>query len=163
MSNTKVILREKIEGLGAEADVVQVRHGYARNFLIPQGKAFEATKGNLRQIESLKAFRAKREADELTAAEKVASKVKRSKVTLELATGESGKAFGSITVNDLVKAIEERTGEKIDRHAIQLDKPIKSTGNFDIPIKLHPDVTFELRLRVETPGGDADGGGKEEA
>ncbi len=155
MSQTKVILREKIQGLGAEADVVQVKHGYARNFLIPKGKAYEATKGNLRQIEALKTARARREADELDAAEKIASKVKRTKIDLELATGETGKAFGSITVNDLVRAIEERTGESIDRHAIHLDKPIKSTGNFDVPVKLHPDVTFDLRVKVAAKGGEA--------
>ncbi|MEM1296079.1 MAG: 50S ribosomal protein L9 [Verrucomicrobiota bacterium] len=152
MSNTKIILREKIEGLGAEADVVQVRHGYARNFLIPKGKAFEATRGNLRQIESLKAARAKREAEELNAAEKLASKVKRTKINLELATGETGKAFGSITVIDLVKAIEEQAGETIDRHAIELSKPIKTTGSFDVPVKLHPDVSFDLRVRVDAKG-----------
>tara|TARA_R110002096_G_scaffold403766_3_gene601345 strand:- start:50456 stop:50938 length:483 start_codon:yes stop_codon:yes gene_type:complete len=158
MSNTKIILREKIKGLGAEADVVQVRHGYARNFLIPQGKAFEATKGNLRQIESLKATRAKREAEELNAAEKLSSKIKRTKINLELATGETGKAFGSITVIDLVKAIEEQAGETIDRHTIELDKPIKTTGSFDIPVKLHPDVSFQLRVKVEAKGAaDAEG------
>ncbi len=154
MAYTEVILREKITHLGAEADVVKVRRGYARNFLIPQGKAYEATKGNLRQIEALKIARAKREGEELQEAEKVASKIRRVKFDLELATGEQGKAFGSITVNDLVKAIEEETGEKIDRHAIQLDKPIKSTGSFDIPVKLHQDVTFDLRLRVHAQGGE---------
>ena len=156
MANTEVILREKIESLGAEADVVKVRRGYARNFLIPEGKAFEATKGNLRHIESLKEARARREADELNAAEAQASKVKRQKIVLELATGEQGKAFGSITINDLVKAIEEKCGEKIDRHAIKLEKPIKNTGRFDIPVKLHPEVEFDLRLTVEAKGGEED-------
>jgi len=153
MAYTEVILREKIINLGAEADVVKVRRGYARNFLLPQGKAYEATKGNLRQIEALKIARAQREGEELQEAEKVASKIRRVKFNLELATGEQGKAFGSITVNDLVKAIEEETGEKIDRHAIELEKPIKNTGSFDIPVKLHPDVTFELRLFVNSQGG----------
>ncbi len=166
MAHSEVILREKIVNLGAEADVVKVRRGYARNYLIPQGKAYEATKGNLRQIEALKIARSQREAEELQEAEKVASKIKRVKFQLELATGESGKAFGSITVNDLVKAIEEKTGEKLDRHAIQLERPIKSTGSFDIPVKLHHDVTFDLRLRVDAQGGggeDAEGAPAEEA
>ncbi|MFT5467754.1 MAG: large subunit ribosomal protein L9 [Verrucomicrobiales bacterium] len=163
MAHTEVILREKITNLGAEADVVKVRRGYARNFLLPQGKAFEATKGNLRNIESLKIARGRREAEEMAQAESQASKIKRQKFVLELATGEQGKAFGSITVNDLVKAVAEKTGIDIDRHAIKLDKPIKSTGKFDIPVKLHADVEFDLRLTVEAKGGEkaADDAGAE--
>ena len=154
MAFTEVILREKIVNLGVEAEVVKVRRGYARNCLIPQGKAYEATKGNLRHIEALQAARAKREAEELTAAEKLAGKIKKARITLELATGETGKAFGSITVNDLVQALEEKIGEKVDRHAIQLDKPIKNTGSFDIPMKLHPEVSVDLRFKVEAKGSD---------
>ena len=154
MANTEVILREHIKGLGSEADVVKVRTGYARNFLIPQGKAFEATSGNLRHIEALKAIRATREAEERNAADRVASKLKRIKFNLELNTGESGKAFGAITVSDIAKAILDQTGETIDRHQIQLAQPIKGTGNFDIPVRLHSEVTFELRLRVVAAGAD---------
>ncbi len=164
MAFTEVILREKIENLGAEADVVKVRRGFARNFLLPQGKAYEATRGNLRQIESLRKARAEREAQELAAAEALASKLKRIKFRQELKTGEEGKAFGSITVNDIVKAIEEKTGEKIDRHAIHLEKPIKQTGAFDIPVKLHPDVKFDLRLRVDAEeSGEAKDDGSSES
>ena len=154
MALTEVILREKIQGLGSESDIVKVRRGYARNFLLPQGKAYEATKGNLRQIESLKAARAQREADELAAAEKLASKIKRKKFNLTLATGSTGKAFGSITVMDLVKAVKEAAGEDIDRHAIKLEAPIKTTGKFNVPVRIHPDVLFELRVFVEAEGGD---------
>ena len=164
MALTEVILREKIHNLGAEADVVKVRRGHARNYLIPEGKAFEATKGNLRHLASLKESRARREAEELNQAESQASKIKRQKFVLELATGEQGKAFGSITVNDLVKAIHDKTGFDIDRHAIKLEKPIKNTGKFNIPVRLHPDVLFEMRLTVEAKGGDdeAAAGGEEE-
>ena len=154
MALTEIILREKIQGLGSESDIVKVRRGYARNYLLPHGKAFEATKGNLRQLESLKAVRAKREADELTAAERLASKIKRKKFNLTLATGASGKAFGSITVLDLVKAVKESAGEDIDRHAIKLDAPIKTTGKFNVPVRVHPDVIFELRVFVTAEGGD---------
>jgi len=162
MATTEVILREKIEKLGLEADVVKVKRGFARNFLIPTGKAYEATRGNLRHIEALKAARTKREADELASAEQIANKIRRAKLTLELATGEGGKAFGSITVNDLVTALKEKAGVEVDRHAILLDRPIKSTGNFDIPVKLHHDVSVDLRLKVETKGGSEDAK-KEEA
>ena len=153
MANTQVILREKVINLGSEGDVVRVRRGYARNFLVPFGKAFEATKGNLRNLENLKKARIAREAAELADAEKIATKIRRVKLELELATGASGKAFGSISLNDVVKALEEKIGEKIDRHLIHMEKPIKSTGQFDIPIKLHPEVSLDIKLVVKTAGG----------
>ncbi|RFC43573.1 MAG: large subunit ribosomal protein L9 [Verrucomicrobia bacterium] len=153
MAHTEVILREKVLNLGSEGDVVRVRRGYARNFLVPHGKAYEATKGNLRNLESLKKKRAAREAAELEDAEKIASKIRRVKLELELQTGASGKAFGSISLNDVVKALEEKIGEKIDRHLIHMEKPIKSTGQFDIPVKLHPEVTVDIKMVVKTVGG----------
>jgi large subunit ribosomal protein L9 len=153
MAHTEVILREKVINLGSEGDVVRVRRGYARNFLVPHGKAFEATKGNLRNLDSLKKRRAEREAAEKADAEKIASKIKRVKLELELQTGVSGKAFGSISLNDVVKALEEKIGEKVDRHLIHMEKPIKSTGQFDIPVKLHPDVTVDIKLAVRATGG----------
>lgn len=154
MATTQVILKEKIKGLGAEADVVKVKRGFARNFLVPAGKAFEATKGNLRQIENLKKVRAQREADELAEAEKVASKLKKVKLKLTLATGAGGKAFGSITTIDIAKALEEQSKITIDRHQIQLDKPIKTTGKHEINVKLHNDVTCFIRLDVAAEGAE---------
>ena len=153
MAHTEVILREKVINLGSEGDVVRVRRGFARNFLVPHGKAFEATKGNLRNLESLKKRRAEREAAEKADAEKIASKIKRVKLELELQTGGSGKAFGSISLNDVVKALEEKIGEKVDRHLIHMEKPIKSTGQFDIPVKLHPEVSADIKLVVKATGG----------
>jgi large subunit ribosomal protein L9 len=162
MATTKVILKEKITGLGAEADVVDVRRGYARNFLVPSGKAYEATAGNLRHIEQLKAARAQREAEELSAAEKLSNKLKKLKLKLTLATGQGGKAFGSITTMDIAKAIEESAAKAtIDRHQIELEKPIKSTGSFEIPVKLHSDVSCFLKLTVVAE--EAEGEGAEEA
>jgi large subunit ribosomal protein L9 len=152
MAHTQVILKEKIKGLGAEADVVKVKRGYARNFLVPAGKAFEATKGNLRNIENLKKVRAKREADEMAEAEKTASKLKKVKLKLTLATGASGKAFGSITTIDIAKALEDQAKITLDRHTIQLDKPIKATGKHEITVKLHNDVTCFIRLDVSAEG-----------
>ncbi len=163
MSVTEVILTEKIEGLGAEADVVKVKCGYARNFLLPAGKAYEATKGNLLRLETLRQKRAEREATEVKVAEKIASRVRKLKITLDLATGETGKAFGSITTQDIHAAIVAELGEDtaVDRHQIELEKPIKKTGAFAIPIKLHSEVRAELKLTVRSSnqpeeGGDAD-------
>lgn len=149
MATTEVILREKIENLGAEADVVKVKRGFARNFLLPQGKAFEATKSNLRHLDNLKAARSKREAEELADAENLSTKLKKLRLSLELSIGQGGKAFGSITVNDIVSLIEEKGRITLDRHQIVLDSPIKTTGSFDIPIKLHPDVETVVSLRVK--------------
>jgi len=149
MATTEVILREKVKGIGSEADVVKVRRGFARNFLLPQGKAFEATKGNLRHIEELKKQRAIREADELADAESAATKLKKLRLSLTLSIGQGGKAFGSITTSDIADVIAEKSKLKIDRHQLQLDKPIKSLGSFDIPVKLHPDVPAIVTIRVK--------------
>lgn len=148
MATTDVILREKISNLGAEADVVTVRRGFARNFLIPSGKAYEATQGNLRQIEKLKQVRAQREAEELAEAEKVATKLRKAKLTLELAIGQAGKAFGSITSADIAKALLEKVKVEIDRHQIDLEKPIKGTGDFEVPVKVHADIVVNLSVKV---------------
>ncbi|HEY1081519.1 MAG TPA: 50S ribosomal protein L9 [Prosthecobacter sp.] len=149
MANVQVILKEKIKGLGAEADVVQVKRGYARNFLVPQGKAFEATAGNLRNLNNLKAIRAEREAKELQEAEKIAAKLKKLKLKLTLQTGQGGKAFGSITTIDIAKAVADSAAKvELDRHQIQLEKPIKNTGTFEVPVKLHSDVNCFLKVTV---------------
>lgn len=151
MANAQVILREKIEGLGAEADVVKVRAGYARNFLIPQGKAYEATRSNLRHVENLKSTRAKREAEELEQAKELANKVSklRPKFTLEL--GQGGKAFGSVTSLDIHKELEA-AGIKLDRHAIELEKPIKKSGKSEVVVRVHPEVSTILTINVEANG-----------
>ena len=147
MALTEVILREKIDNLGSEADVVKVKAGFARNFLIPQGKAYEATKGNLRQISNLQAARAKRETEELNEAQELASKIARMKPKFTLDVGKNGKAFGSVTSIDIHKALEDK-GVVIDRTAIQLNKPLKSTGKTDVEIKVHPEVTTSVTITV---------------
>ncbi len=156
MATTDVILREKISNLGAEADVVTVKRGYARNFLIPSGKAYEATQGNLRQIEKLKQVRAQREAEELAEAEKVATKLRKAKLTLELAIGQGGKAFGSITSADIAKALLEKAKVEIDRHQIDLEKPIKGTGDFEVPVKVHADIIVNLNVKVRAEKDEAE-------
>ena len=149
MATTNVILREKVEGVGAEADVVTVKRGYALNFLIPTGKAFEATKGNLRNIEHLKEVRAKREADELTDAEAIATKVRKLRLTLRLSIGQAGKAFGSITNKDIAEGVKAKSKLDLDRHLFVVEKPIKTLGEYEIPVKLHTDVDCFLKLKVK--------------
>jgi len=156
MSTTEVILTEKISNLGAEADVVRVKRGYARNFLVPRGKALEVTPATLKRINVFKAKRAEREAQELNEAEELARRINKLKITLELETGESGKAFGSITAADLGEKLKAELGGKIeiDRHKIHLDKPIKETGTHEVQIKLHHDVTAKLTVNVKAKGAE---------
>jgi len=148
MANAQVILKEKIEGLGAEADVVKVRAGYARNFLIPQGKAFEASKSNLRHVEALKVSRSRREAEELVGYQEIATRISKLKPKFTLSTGQGGKAFGSVTSIDIHKQLEA-AGIVIDRHAIQLDKPVKKSGKTEVEIRLHPQVITTLVISVD--------------
>lgn len=152
MANSEVILIENIPGLGAEADVVKVKNGYARNFLIPTGKACEVTPAALRKLNALKAKRAEREGRELNEAEELARKINKLKITMLLETGESGKAFGSITSRDLAERIQAELGGavEIERNRIVLERPIKDTGAHEIAIKLHPEVTAKLNLVVKS-------------
>ncbi len=150
MSQMNVILKEKVENLGAEADVVKVKRGFALNYLIPTNRAYEATKGNLRHIEALTKARAEREANELEAATKLASRLNKQRLKFELATGQGGKAFGSVTTKDIHDSLHEtdRQFRDIERRQIELKKPIKNTGEFEVGIKLHPDVSAVLKLKV---------------
>jgi len=153
MATTQVILKEKIKNLGAEGDVVKVRAGFARNFLLPQSKAFEATPGNLSRQDALKKVRLEREGRELDEAGKVAAKLKKLKLKLTLLTGQGGKAFGSISTTDIIKAVEDSAKVTLEKHQVVLEKPIKSTGTFEVPVKLHPEV--ECFLKVTVAAADA--------
>ena len=155
MANAQVILREKIEGLGSEADVVKVRAGYARNFLIPQGKAYEATRSNLRHLEALKSSRARREAEELEAAQALATKISKLRPKFTLETGQGGKAFGSVTSIDIHRELEA-AGIELDRTAIELDKPIKKSGKNEVVVRVHPEVSVTLTINVEAADGHED-------
>jgi large subunit ribosomal protein L9 len=149
MAVTEVILKENIPGLGAEADVVKVRRGFARNFLVPQGKAYEVTAGNLKRLNLLKAKRAEREAHELNEAEELARKINKVKLDFTLETGETGKAFGSVTAKDIEDKLLAEADIKIDRHRIRLERPIKESGEIEVPIQLHADVTATLKIEVK--------------
>src|SRR5262245_43288545 len=150
MPSTQIILTENIPGLGAEADVVKVRRGYARNFLLPTGKAHEVTPRTMRQIDMLKAKRAERDAGELNDAEDLARRISKLKVTLILHTGETGNAFGSITANELAERLKEELSRDIDRHLLVLEHPIKTTGEHEVALKLHHSVTAKFKFNVKS-------------
>ena len=150
MPLTKLILTENIPGLGAEADVVKVRRGYARNYLLPRGKAYEVTQGALRKLDALKQKRAQREARELNEAEELARRIGKARFIFTLETGETGRAFGSVTAQDITNRIKNELGAEIDRHKIVLERPIKDTGEHEVAIKLHHDVTAQLVFQVKS-------------
>jgi len=159
MPTTEVILTDKIESLGAEADIVKVKAGYARNFLIPRGKAIEVTTANRKRLTSLQAKRAEREGRELNEAEELGRRINKLKITMEIETGETGKAFGSITAADLAERLKSELGGNtiVDRHRIHLEKPIKDTGAHEVQVKLHSDVTAKFTVNVKSKGeADAD-------
>lgn len=152
MAHAEVILIENIPNLGAEADIVKVRRGYARNFLLPQGKALEVTPSSLRKITTLQAKRAEREAREVTAAEELAGKINKLNLEFTLETGEQGKAFGSITTKDIHDRLVAELGNiELPKHAVELDRTIKDSGEHEVPVKLHPDVTAKLSIKIVSP------------
>ena len=149
MAVTEIILKENVPGLGAEADIVKVRKGYARNFLIPGGKAYEVTPSNLKRLNQLKSKRAEREARELSDAEEFANKINKIKLEFVLETGQTGKAFGSVTAKDIEDKLRDDFGIAVDRHKIELERPIKETGERQVAIKLHHQVSASLRVEIK--------------
>jgi large subunit ribosomal protein L9 len=152
MAYAEVILTENIPNLGAEADLVKVRRGYARNFLIPHGKALEVTPASLRKINHLKAKRAEREGRELTAAEQLAGRINKLVLDFSLETGETGKAFGSVTAKDIHDRLATELGNvELPRHAVALDKAFKESGDHEVEVRLHADVAAKLHVKISTP------------
>src|SRR6202008_4345240 len=146
----EIILKESVPGLGVEADIVKVRKGYARNFLIPTGKAYEVTPQNLKRLNQLKTKRAEREARELNDAEEFARKINKAKLEFILETGETGKAFGSVTAKDIEDKLRTDFGIVVDRHKIELDRPIKESGEKQVSIKLHHQVSATLKVEIRS-------------
>ena len=129
---------------------LKVRKGYARNYLVPNGKAYEVTPANLKRLNQLKIKRAEREASELNAAEEFARKINKVKLEFILETGETGKAFGSVTAKDIEDKLRTDFGIVVDRHKIELDRPIKESGEKQVPIKLHHQVSAALKVEIKS-------------
>jgi large subunit ribosomal protein L9 len=143
----QVILRERLENLGNAGEVVEVKPGYARNYLIPQGLAYEATSANIRQIEREKAQRDAQEAETLAGARSYAGKLEGVSLTFNARAGQEGKLFGSITSGDIADKLAEM-GLEVDRRQIELDEPIKSLGVHSVPVRLHSQVRPEIKVWV---------------
>lgn len=147
----QVILRDRMDNLGDAGEIVDVKPGYARNYLIPQGLAYEATASNVKQIEREKADRQEKEAATLGAARERAAKLEGVSLTFNARAGQEGKLFGSITSGDIAEKLAEQ-GLEVDRRSIELEEPIKALGVFTVPIRLHPQVHPEIKVWVIQEG-----------
>ena len=143
----QVILQEDVAKLGKAGDVVNVREGYGRNFLLPQKKAVSADPKKLKQLEHQKRVVAAKQAKAVAAARELADKMKEVSLTIGREAGEEDKLFGSVTVKDVVDALRAE-GYVVDRHAVLLDAPIKQLGIFEIGVRLHAEVTATVKLWV---------------
>jgi large subunit ribosomal protein L9 len=151
MAHTKVLLREDVDDLGARGEIVRVRAGYARNYLLPRKLAIEATIGNVKGIEQERAALLKKEANERATAEAQSAKMGSLVLEFKRKAGEQGALYGSVTSMDLAEALKER-GYEIDRHRIHLREPLKRLGEFAVPIRLHREVTIDLQVKVVPEG-----------
>ncbi len=151
MATTTVLLREDIDNLGGRGEVVSVKSGFARNYLLPQGFAMLASKGNIKQIEQEKAILLKKAAQEKSTADAQLEQMSSLTLNFERKAGESGTLFGSVTSMDVESALQEK-GYEIDRRQILLKTPIKEIGEYTIPVKLHREVTLELPVTVSVEG-----------
>ena len=154
MANTNVLLREDIDNLGARGEIVKVKAGYARNYLLPRKLAVQATASNVKQIEQERAALLKREARERSTAEAQAEQLRSLRLTFERRAGEHGILYGSVTSMDIAEALKER-GYEIDRRRIQLREAIKETGEFTVNLRLHREVNVEVPVIVTGEGGSS--------
>jgi len=144
----EIILKEDVAKLGSRGDVVKVAEGYGRNFLLPRKLAIEASTGNKKVIEQMRAAAVRRSAKEKSQAEELSKQFDGLSVTFQRRSGEQDQLFGSVTSGDLADALEKK-GFNLDRRKIQLHEPLKSVGEFTVPVKLHKDVTAHLKVVIE--------------
>ena len=144
----KVILAADVEPLGKKGDVVVVKDGYARNFLVPKGLALTATKGSLRQAEQMRRAREEVEAKARDAARGRVAELEASPIYISARAGEGGKLFGSVTTSDIARALEEQLGQQVDRHDVRLDEPIRSLGTHTVTVHLHEEVNATVAVEV---------------
>jgi large subunit ribosomal protein L9 len=148
----EVILKEDVANLGHRGDVVKVADGYARNFLLPRKMALQATAANKAVIDQMKASAARRSASEKVTAEELATKLAPVVLSFTRKSGDHGALFGSVTSSDIAAELATQ-GFEIDRRRIEIKEPIKSLGNFDVPVKLHREVTTHLKVKVVGEAG----------
>jgi len=144
----KLILTQEVTNLGAPGDVVEVKDGYGRNYLMPRGFAIRWTRGGEKQIDSIKKARSVRDVRDLDHAEEIKSQLEALTVEVPAQAGSSGRLFGAVTVADIVAAVKAAGGPDIDKRRIQVDQPIKSVGAHDVQVKIHDELSAKLSLQV---------------
>ena len=149
MKNLKVILRQDVADLGQSGDIVTVKPGYARNFLLPRGMAFEATNANIRQLEEEKKKGEARSKQQYLEAKRRASQLESVSLTFHANAGDEGKLFGSITSADIAERLKEQNLDfEVDKRDIEIEEPIKALGVYNIPVRLHTEVKPEIKVWV---------------
>jgi len=151
MAHTRILLREDVDDLGARGEIVRVRAGYARNYLLPRKLAVEATTNNVKAIEQERAALLKKEANERTTAQGQADQLGALLLEFKRKAGEQGALYGSVTSMDIADELKQR-GYEIDRHRIHLREPLKRLGEFAVPLRLHREVTIDLNVKVAAEG-----------
>jgi len=144
----KLILTHEVTGLGEPGDVVDVKDGYARNFLIPRSLATPWTKGAESQVSAIRKARKSREIASLDEAKATADALSAKQVVVSAHAGESGRLFGAVTTGDIAAAVEASADRKVDKRKIEIGQPIKTTGEYTVSIRLHPEVSAKIAVKV---------------
>ncbi|MGQ7295765.1 50S ribosomal protein L9 [Quadrisphaera sp. KR29] len=144
----KLILTQEVTGLGAPGDVVDVKDGYARNYLVPRGLATGWTKGGEKQVAQIRAARASRELASIDEAKSVKQRLESAPVQLQVRTGTGGRLFGSVTPSLVASAVKDSTGTSIDHRKVEIGNPIRSTGEYTVQVRLHPEVSASIDVQV---------------
>ncbi len=144
----KLILTQEVSGLGAPGDVVEVKDGYGRNFLVPRGLALRWTRGGEKQVTSIRRARESREIADLDQAKAVKAKLENLKVTLQARAGDSGRLFGAVTAAEVVAAVTAAGGPDVDKRRVEIPSPIKTTGAHSATVRLHPEVSATVAINV---------------
>ncbi|MTI70299.1 MAG: 50S ribosomal protein L9 [Firmicutes bacterium] len=144
----QIVLLEDVKGLGKKGEIVKSKDGYARNYLFPKGLAKEATKGNVKEVKEKKKAKKLKKKEELAKAKELASKIEDISVELKSKAGENGKLFGSVTTKDIAKALKKQHNIKVDKRKIVLDNNIKSLGATFVEVKVYPEISAKLKVKV---------------
>ena len=142
-----VILRQDVDKLGRAGDMVTVKDGFARNFLLPQGLAYLATEGNKRRLDAERAQKGKKHAAEVSASKEVAARLEAVSLTFTMKAGEGDKLFGSVTASEIADRLKSE-GFSVDKKSVELEEPLKALGVYKVPVRLHPEVKPEVRVWV---------------
>ncbi|HET9092358.1 MAG TPA: 50S ribosomal protein L9 [Acidimicrobiales bacterium] len=144
----RIVLRSDLAGKGKRGDILDVADGYARNYLVPHGLAIPATEGIEQQANAMRRARDLKDAKDREGAEAVARKLVPMVITIPARAGGEGKLFGSVTVHDVIEAVEQQTGIEIDRHRVVSGEAIKTVGTHAVAVRLHPEVQFQITIEV---------------